>query len=62
VPAALSPKVMKPEREAGHSPIFGAAVIDKWNYTPTPPFASVVCISTALPSQLVHGDYALVND
>ena len=51
-----------PEREAGHSPIFGAVVKDKWNYTCTPTRAFVVCTGTALPLPLVHGDCELVND
>jgi hypothetical protein len=39
---------MKPERAAGHSPVFGAVVKDDWNYTATPPLAFLVCTGTAL--------------
>jgi hypothetical protein len=37
VPAALSPGVMRPDREADHSSPFSAEVMNVWRYISTPP-------------------------
>jgi hypothetical protein len=39
VPRDLSPVVMRPEREADHSPPASAEVKKTWIYTLTPPYA-----------------------
>jgi hypothetical protein len=41
VPGALSPGIMRPEREVDHSPPTSAEVKKMWIYTSTPPYAFI---------------------
>jgi hypothetical protein len=63
VPVALCPKVIKPERAAGYSPVFEAVVKDELNHTSTC-FGCVHRHSftfTGTFLTLVYSDYALVK-